>query len=103
MSIDSVHGTPVVPETQFVSNPPPVTSPPSPVDSSAATTSSQPQPVVPEREVDVATEENQVVYRFVDKRSGELVQQVPPEEVLRVMRNIAELQKEMTKKVNREV
>lgn len=31
------------------------------------------------------------IYRFVDKRTGDLIQQVPPEELLRVMRNISEM------------
>ncbi len=29
-----------------------------------------------------------LVYRFVDKETGDLVQQIPPEEVLRVMQGI---------------
>lgn len=101
MSIDSVHGTPVIPEKQFESISPAVTN--APPAAAPATTSSQPQPIVSEQEVNVAVEDNQLVYRFVDKQSGELVQQVPPEEILRVMRNIAELQKEMTQNVNHEV
>lgn len=31
-----------------------------------------------------------VIYRVVDKDSGEVIQQIPPEELLRVMRNIGE-------------
>jgi len=31
------------------------------------------------------------VYRFVDSKTGDLVIQVPPEEVLRVMRNIQQM------------
>ncbi len=31
------------------------------------------------------------IYRFTDEKTGELVRQVPPEEVLRIMRNIEQL------------
>lgn len=32
-----------------------------------------------------------IIYRFLDKQTGDLIQQVPPEEVLRVVRSIQEL------------
>jgi len=45
-----------------------------------------------ELSVSVSFVENQViVYRFVDKDTGDLIQQVPPEEVLEVMRGIDEM------------
>lgn len=45
-----------------------------------------------ERSVSVSFIENQVIlYRFLDKETGDLLQQVPPEEMLQVMRNIDNL------------
>jgi hypothetical protein len=41
--------------------------------------------------VEVSMQDSTPVYRFVDARSGELVLQVPPEEVLRVVRNIQQM------------
>jgi uncharacterized FlaG/YvyC family protein len=32
-----------------------------------------------------------VIYQFLDARTGEVVQQVPPEQVLRVIRSIADM------------
>ncbi|HZQ67140.1 MAG TPA: flagellar protein FlaG [Terriglobales bacterium] len=97
MAIDSVNGTVPVQAEQWGSGSTRTTSKPTP--------SADPHPlpasaVLPDRKVSVALEDNQVVYRFIDQRSGELLQQVPPEEVLRVMRNIAELQKEIAQRVN---
>lgn len=40
-----------------------------------------------------------IIYRFVDMVSGDVIQQVPPEEVLRVMNNIAEMLRESTQKL----
>ena len=51
-----------------------------------------PSTQAPEREVDVVLDDNQVrVYRFIDKQTGEVIVQLPPEEMLRVMRNIKEM------------
>ena len=36
-------------------------------------------------------EDNRVIYQFYNQDTGELVQQVPSEEVLRIARNIADL------------
>ncbi len=36
-------------------------------------------------------EDNRVIYQFFNQETGELVQQVPSEEVLRIARNIADL------------
>lgn len=47
-----------------------------------------------ERSLSISFIENKIiVYRFLDKETGDLVQQVPPEEMLRVMRNIDNLLK----------
>ena len=35
-----------------------------------------------------------VIYRFTDPESGKLVRQIPPEEILRIMRNIEDLLQE---------
>lgn len=40
-----------------------------------------------------------VIYQFLDSRTGEIVQQVPPEQVLQVMRNIADLLRQSEKKL----
>jgi|SRR5689334_13919321 FlaG protein len=49
-------------------------------------------PQAPEREVDVVVDDNQVrIYRFIDKQTGEVIVQLPPEEMLRVMRNIKKM------------
>ncbi len=46
----------------------------------------------PQHEVNVVLDDNHnIVYRFVDKNTGEVVQQVPPEEALKMMRSIQEL------------
>lgn len=55
-----------------------------------------PVPVNPARQLSVSVSyiENQViVYRFLDQKTGDLIQQVPPEEMLQVMRHIDELLK----------
>lgn len=51
-----------------------------------------PLPPPRERSLSISFIENKtIVYRFLDKETGDLVQQVPPEEMLRVMRNIDNL------------
>jgi hypothetical protein len=59
-----------------------------------------PESVAPqhEREVSVSMSDNRPVFRFVDKNTGDLIIQVPPEELLRVMRNIGELLRESNQK-----
>jgi hypothetical protein len=50
-------------------------------------------PNVPQKDdkVEVNIDSSQhIIYRVVDQHSGEVVQQIPPEELLRVMRNIGE-------------
>lgn len=41
--------------------------------------------------VEVSFQDSTPVYRFVDAQSGDLVLQVPPEEVLRVVRSIQQM------------
>jgi len=45
----------------------------------------------PGQRVEVSMQDSMPVYRFVDSKTGDLVIQVPPEEVLRVMRNIQQM------------
>jgi len=39
------------------------------------------------------------IYRFLDQRTGDLIRQVPPEEVLRVMRSIEQMLQASQQKV----
>ena len=41
-----------------------------------------------------------VIYRFLDTQTGEVVQQVPPEEVLQVMRSIADMLRQAEQKLD---
>jgi FlaG protein len=50
-----------------------------------------PHSPVHDRDVDVQWSGDIMVLRFIDKQSGTLVQQIPSEEVLRVVRNVQEL------------
>lgn len=60
-----------------------------------------PVPAAPQRDVSITVDDSQhIIYRFVDKQTGDLVQQLPPEELLRVMRNIGELLQESRQKLN---
>jgi hypothetical protein len=46
--------------------------------------------------VSVSVTEGQVfVYRILDEKTGDLIQQIPPEEILRVIRNIQQMLQEM--------
>jgi len=58
-------------------------------------------PAIPAPEVmNVTFDQNHnTIYRFVDEKSGDLVRQVPPEEVLRVMRNVEEMMQESEQKL----
>ncbi len=40
-----------------------------------------------------------VIYEFLDARTGELVQQIPPEQVLKIMRSIADLLRQSEQKL----
>src|SRR5690348_16284444 len=45
-----------------------------------------------EEQLSISFDKGQIIiYRFLDKETGDLIQQVPPEEVLRVVRSIQEL------------
>ena len=44
-------------------------------------------------------QDRNTIYRFLDQRTGVLIRQVPPEEVLRVMRNINEMLQASEQKV----
>jgi len=44
-------------------------------------------------------EDRNTIYRFLDQRTGVLIRQIPPEEVLRVMRNINEMLQASEQKV----
>jgi len=62
--------------------------PPKPATSAIHVPPALPAPQV----VSVSFDQNRnTVYRFVDEKSGELVRQVPPEEVLRVIRSTEEM------------
>jgi uncharacterized FlaG/YvyC family protein len=55
-----------------------------------------PQP----NQVNVSVDDKQnVIYRFTDPSNGEVVRQVPPEEILRIMRNIEDLLHESEQKL----
>jgi hypothetical protein len=70
--------------------------PRSPVPSQAAS-----REVSPGREIDVTFDKDyRLIYRVLDPKTGELIEQVPPEEVLRVMQNIADLLRQMRSKLN---
>jgi len=58
-------------------------------------------PAIPAPEVmNVTFDQNKnTIYRFVDEKSGDLVRQVPPEEVLRAMRGVEEMLQQSEQKV----
>jgi len=44
------------------------------------------------RQVSISVDQSQVwVYRILDGKTGDLIQQIPPEEVLRIVRGIQEM------------
>lgn len=51
-------------------------------------------------QVTVSFDDNKAVYQFIDASSGKVLQQIPPEELLRVMHNIAEWLQRAQKKVD---
>lgn len=58
------------------------------------------QPAAPSVAVAISIDEDRnTIYRFLDQRTGVLIRQVPPEEVLRVMRNINEMLQASEQKV----
>ena|ERR1041385_3430607 len=58
-----------------------------------ASDSSKVKTAIPQpNQVNVSVDDKQnVIYRFTDPSNGEVVRQVPPEEILRIMRNIEDL------------
>jgi FlaG protein len=47
------------------------------------------------RQVSVSVTDGQVfVYRILDEKTGDLIQQIPPDEILRLIRNIQEMLQE---------
>lgn len=96
MRIDPVAGVALTPEIN-AADPRPA----QPGAAADASTASAQPPISAPREVNLAVEDDhKIVYRFVDKETGKLIEQVPPEELLRVMRNIAEFQAENARKLD---
>ena len=55
-----------------------------------------PEPV----QLDVSVDDRKnVIYRFVDPKDGQTVRQVPPEEILKIMRNIEDMLRETEQKL----
>jgi len=44
-------------------------------------------------------QDRNTIYRFIDQRTGDLIRQIPPEEVLRIMRNIQNLLQQSQRKL----
>jgi uncharacterized FlaG/YvyC family protein len=57
--------------------------------------------VAPEpSQLNVSLDDKQnVIYRFTDPANGEVIRQVPPEQILRIMRNIEDLLRESEQKL----
>jgi len=71
----------------------------SPEDSASAQyrPTSAPAPAPTQINVSIDGDRN-VIYQFLDAHTGEVVQQVPPEQVLRVMRSIADMLRQSEQK-----
>ncbi len=70
--------------------------PPAEAAASKATPAAIPQP----SQLNVTLDDKQnVIYRFTDPANGTVVRQVPPEEILRIMRNIEDLLHESEQKL----
>lgn len=64
------------------------------------TASTRTAPLPEPSQLSVSLDDRQnIIYRFTDPNSGELRRQVPPEEILRVMRNIEDLLHESGQKL----
>ncbi len=70
-------------------------------DNSVETPSPRKTVPVPEpTQLDVSVDDRKnVIYRFVDPTDGQTVRQVPPEEILKIMRNIEEMLHETEQKL----
>jgi hypothetical protein len=63
-----------------------------------------PQPSLPPLPVPAAVSvsldsDRNTIYRFIDPKTGDLIRQIPPEEVLRIMRNIQNLLQQSQRKL----
>ena len=57
-------------------------------------------PARPPTQISVMMDQDKnIIYQFLDARTGEVVQQVPPEQVLQVMRSIAETLRQAEQKL----
>jgi hypothetical protein len=78
-----------VPQKTPLQNPPPQPSKPAAAE------------VRPATQISVTIDgDKNVIYQFLDARTGQVVQQVPPQEVLQVMRSIADLLRQSEQKVD---
>jgi uncharacterized iron-regulated membrane protein len=81
----------------------PLQQPAKPVEAAPQTQQPKAPPVtVPaptQMNVSIDSDKN-VIYQFLDAHTGEIVQQVPPEEVLQVMRSIADMLRHAEQKLN---
>lgn len=61
--------------------------------------SKSPTPAQAQTQISVSLDSDKnVIYQFLDMRTGEVLQQIPPEEVLQVMRSIADLLRQSERK-----
>src|SRR5689334_4810707 len=51
-------------------------------------------------EVAISFDQNRAIYHILNKETGEVIQQLPPDELLRVMHNIAQVVEQARAKVN---
>jgi len=66
------------------------------VEAATKVTATLPEP----NQLNVSVDDKQnVIYRFTDPNNGEVVRQVPPEQILRIMRNIEDLLHESEQKL----
>jgi len=92
MSIDPI-SAPVLGFVTAVANAP---SPkPIPESPAAGSSAGSAEPIVPQAraiQVDASYGEgNRIIYRIVDQQTGELIQQIPPEQLLAIARSIRQL------------
>ena len=71
-----------------------------PVKEQTQTASAKPTPLPEPSQLNVSLDDKQnVIYRFTNPSNGDVVRQVPPEEILRIMRNIEDLLRESEQKL----
>ena len=72
-----------------------VPDPASPKSAPKGRASSPPETIVPQfRAIQVDAsfgEDNRIIYRILDKQTGDLIQQIPPEQLLAIARSIQQL------------